>query len=232
MSEIRSNEFPSAGSTVNSEGTDDPSMKDKAVQSAQVGKQAAGDLAQTATSKAQDVLDETTQQARNLVGEAREQLRGHAGDQHRNAVANLHSLADELHSMARSGQSSGVATDLVGQAADRTRGVASWLEQREPGDLVRELQQFARRRPGAFLAGALVAGVVAGRLTRGVVATHSDGSEGHQAEHRYGAVGTDVASAGGSMYPTADQPDDLAARVAPGVGVFGVDPESAQGPLR
>ena len=33
-----------------------------------------------------------------------------------------------------------------------------------------EVRRFARRRPGAFLAGSLVAGVVAGRLTRGAKA--------------------------------------------------------------
>ncbi|HKC26518.1 MAG TPA: hypothetical protein VKB75_00770, partial [Jatrophihabitans sp.] len=43
-----------------------------------------------------------------------------------------------------------------------------------PGDLVDELRRFARRRPGAFLMGALAAGVVAGRLGRGVVAAHTE----------------------------------------------------------
>jgi hypothetical protein len=92
-------------------------------------------------------------------------------------VSNLHSLADELRSMAQSGQPGGVAAGLVGRAAAQAHGAAGWLENRRPENLVDELRGFARRRPGAFLAGALVAGVLAGRLTRGVVAAHGDDSD-------------------------------------------------------
>jgi hypothetical protein len=40
---------------------------------------------------------------------------------------------------------------------------------------VDEVQSFARRRPGVFLALAAAAGLVAGRLTRGIKAASSDG---------------------------------------------------------
>ncbi|MGI8868177.1 MAG: hypothetical protein ACR2F6_04825 [Mycobacteriales bacterium] len=154
--------------------TEELSVKDKASESMQAGKQATGEVAQTAAGKAQEVAVETKAQARNLVSEAGDQLRSHVGEQHGNAVTSLRSLADELHSMAGNGQSGGAATELVGQAADRTRGAADWLGAREPGELLEELRRFARRRPGAFLLGALGAGVVAGRLTRGAVGAHSD----------------------------------------------------------
>jgi hypothetical protein len=180
MSEYVETDYPSTRPTPSgSEGSEEASAKDKAMQSAQAGKQAAGDMAQTAVSKAQDVVGEGKAQARNLVGDARDQLRGHAGEQHRNAVTSLRSLGDELRSMAQSGQG-GVATDLVSQAADRTHGVASWLDGREPEDLLEELRRFARRRPGAFLAGALAAGVLAGHLTRGAVAAHTDDDQAEQ----------------------------------------------------
>jgi len=157
--------------------TEDASVKDKATQSAQVGKDAASDLASTAADKAQDVAQEAKYQARDLMGQARGQLRSQASDQHRNAVSNLRSLGDELDSMANSTQysgKSGLATDLVSQAAGHAHGVADWLDGRNPEELLDEVRRFARRRPGAFLLGALAAGVVAGRLTRGVVAEHTD----------------------------------------------------------
>ena len=161
------------------QGTDDsPSVKDKASESAEAGKQAAGQVAQQATDQAKDVAQEATQQARDLVGEARNQLSEQAGAQHRSLVTNLRSLADELSSMAQNSDSQGTATHLVSQAGDRAHSVASWLDQREPGDLLGEARSFAQRRPGTFLLGAVVAGVVAGRLTRGVVAAHSDDSSG------------------------------------------------------
>jgi hypothetical protein len=167
-------------------GDDDASMKDKAAESAQAGKEAVGDVAQTAAGQAKEVASEAQTQAKNLVFEARDQLRSHAGDQHRNAVSNLRSLGEELRSMSSSSQQRGMATDLVTQAADRTSSVADWLDSRRPEDLLDELRRFARRRPGAFLAGALVAGVVAGRLTRGAVDAHRNddgaGSVAAQAE--------------------------------------------------
>ena len=52
------------------------------------------------------------------------------------------------------------------------------LEGREPADLLDELRSVARRRPAVFLVGALAAGVVAGRLTRGVKDESSDSPSG------------------------------------------------------
>jgi len=174
MSEQHSSYAGKGAPPVGSTGGEDVPVKDKASGSAQAGKQAATEVAQTAAVHAKDLAGEAQSQARNLVGEARDQLRGHAGDQHRNAVTNLRSLGDELRSMARGSEQGGVATELVTQAADRTHGVADWLDDREPEDLLDELRSFARRRPGTFLLGALAAGIAAGRLTRGGIALHSD----------------------------------------------------------
>ncbi|MEP7179742.1 MAG: hypothetical protein ABI775_11675 [Pseudonocardiales bacterium] len=155
-------------------GGDNPPLKDKATDAAEAAKQGGTDVVQTAAEKAKDVAQETTKQARDLAGEARQQVRQQVGTQHHALVQNLRSLGDELGGMTANSEQSGVATEAVGQIRDRVHGAADWLERREPGDLVDEVRSFARRRPGAFLVGALAAGVVAGRLTRGVVAAHSD----------------------------------------------------------
>jgi hypothetical protein len=78
----------------------------------------------------------------------------------------LRSLGDQLRSAVDKGEQPGPADDLVRQASDRISKVADWLEQREPGQVVEEVREFARRRPGAFLGGAAVAGLLVGRLTR------------------------------------------------------------------
>ncbi len=148
----------------------------KAAETAQAGKQAASEVAQTAADSAKNVAQETKTQARNLASEARNQLLEQSGVQHKNLVNNLRSLADELGSMAQKSEQSGPATDVVGQVSDRAHSAASWLDDREPGQLVDELRSLARRKPAAFLVGALAAGVVAGRLTRGVKDVHSDDS--------------------------------------------------------
>jgi hypothetical protein len=93
--------------------------------------------------------------------------------QQRRAVRQLHAVADELQEMsARTGRSP--AGDATKQAAERVRSAASWLEQREPADVVREAREFARRHPGTVLASAAVAGLAVRRrpcmLLAGVVA--------------------------------------------------------------
>jgi hypothetical protein len=163
-----------------SAGSDDgggTSVKDRATEASAAAKHAGSDVAQTAAEKAKDVAQETTKQARDLLGEARGQVKQQAGDQHRALVDNLRSLADELSAMTNSNEQGGMATELVGQAGQRVQGAADWLDGREPGELLDEVRTFARRRPGAFLIGAAVAGVVAGRLTRGVAAARSDDSD-------------------------------------------------------
>jgi hypothetical protein len=157
---------------------EESSAKNKAADTAAAGKQAAGEVAQTAVGKAQDVAQEAKAQVRNLAGQAQDQLRDQAGTQHRHLVTNLRALGDELASMADNSEKSGPATDLVGEAGARAHSTASWLDDREPGQLVDELRSFARRKPGVFVLGALAAGVLAGRLTRGVVAAHQDDSDG------------------------------------------------------
>jgi len=117
---------------------------------------------------------ETTRQARNLVEEGKGQVAEQARDGQRKAATGLHTLADQLQEMSRTPDGGGIAPELAQQAADRTRTVASWLEHHEPGDLLTEVRTFARRRPGVFLAGAALAGIVAGRLTRSMVASGSD----------------------------------------------------------
>ena len=140
-------------------------------QAASVGRsagEAGSRVAQTATDQAREVVSETARQARDLLGEASGQARDQASVQQQKAARQLRAVADEMQEMAAKGGQSGVATEVAQQAAGRIHGAASWLEQREPADLLQAVRDFARRRPGVFLAGAAVAGLTAGRLTRGM----------------------------------------------------------------
>ena len=69
---------------------------------------------------------------------------------------------------------SGIVGDLAQQASAKAGELAEWLERRDPGTLLEEVRGLARRKPGTFLLGALAAGVVAGRLTRGAVEASRD----------------------------------------------------------
>jgi hypothetical protein len=133
-------------------------------------------LAETAADQAKQVTAEAGRQARDLIDEARGQVGSEALAQQQKVAIGLRSLVDELTSMAEKGGQSGPATEIANQAAEQVRRAATWLDQREPGDLVGELRRLGRQHPGTFLLGAALAGVLVGRLTRGAVeaAAHGD----------------------------------------------------------
>lgn len=202
--------------------------------SAAVGtaKEQASGLAHAAADSGQGVLDEAKGQAadvvaeakghaRDLLGEARAGLTSQASDQQARAASSLRSLGDELGRMADGSEQGGLAADLVRQVAGRTGSVASWLENREPGDVLGEVTDFARRRPGVFLAIAAGAGVLAGRLTRGLKdapSTGSTGAPGSTGSSRPGATtGLSTPTAGSAGGSPAATTQDL----TPALGVAG-----------
>jgi len=136
------------------------------------GKRVAG----VAGEQAGQVASEASQQVKDLVHQTRGELTEQAATQQKRVAGGLRSLGEELHSMAQNSEQQGPATDLVKQAAERTSTVASWLEDREPGHVVDEVTRFARQRPGAFLAIAAGAGLLVGRLGRGLKAANDDDS--------------------------------------------------------
>ena len=193
--------------------------RDEAAGVGQHAREAGGQVAQTAADQAREVAAETGRQARDLLGEAQGQAQSQASAQQQRAAQQLHSFADEVGQMASNSEQSGVATEFARQAADRMHGAASWLEQREPADLLNEVRNFARRRPGAFLIGAAVAGLAAGRLTRGLKDRNSGGQQGGQSGSGSGAG----YPASGAAYPAAVEPGYPAAPTYP-TGTEPVDP--------
>lgn len=140
--------------------------------------QAGSQVASTAADQAKEVAAETQRQAKDLLDQGRAQLKDQALTQQQKAAQGLTSLADELRSLAN-GTSTGApgpARDLLQQGAGMVETFAGKLQTREPAELLDEIRSFARRKPGMFLLGAAAAGIVAGRLTRGVQAAHSDSS--------------------------------------------------------
>lgn len=125
-------------------------------------------------SVAHDVKDA----ARGFFDETRVQLADQASTQQRRAADALRGTGDELEGLASGTAtgSGGMATSAVRAIGEQTRRAADWLEQREPADVVREVRGYARRHTGAFLVIALGVGIVAGRLTRALMADSHNGS--------------------------------------------------------
>ena len=198
--------------------------KEESKHVAGTAKQEGQRVAGTAKEEAGNVAEEARTQARNLVDEARSQATEQSRAGRDRLAETLRQIGDELHEMAQSSSSSGMASDAVRQVADRSRNASSFLEQREPGDILDEVRRFASRRPGAFLLGALAAGVAAGRLSRGAAKAHNVGPEKQDATTT--STGT-VGTAGTEVRPPVGAPADTgvtAGGVATGPAVDPVEP--------
>ncbi|MDQ1732644.1 MAG: hypothetical protein QOK10_2803 [Pseudonocardiales bacterium] len=121
-----------------------------------------------------NVAKEASRQARGLLEQTRSEITDQAGRQQQRVAEGLRSIADELRSMTEHSGQSGVLTDMARQGADKTKDLASWLAEREPGGLVTEVKTFARQRPGTFLLLSAGVGLAFGRLTRGLKAASTD----------------------------------------------------------
>jgi len=168
--------------------------KDQAAQVGQSAAEAGQHVAGVAKEQATQVTAEAGKQAKDLLAQAQVQLKEQAGAQQEHLVTGLKALRDELNSMVEKSENPGVATDFARQAADRTGSVASWLDGREPAAVLDDLQSFARRKPGTFLAVAAGIGLVAGRLTRGLAADAKNSSDSPSSSSNGSAATTSDAS--------------------------------------
>jgi hypothetical protein len=186
------------GSTPSLDASAEAGLGEQTKTAAGTAQEEAQHVADVAKGEAQSVATEARAQAGHLLGDARSQLEEQSRTQLDRLVGLLRELGDDLERMVRGEPSQGgPAQELVGEVADRARALRSQLEGRQPAELLDQARDFARRRPGTFLLGSLVAGVVAGRLTRGAQKAHGDSDP---------ATGSSAASAppGGSGTATAD----------------------------
>jgi len=133
------------------------------------------ETAQEAREQAREVAHEASDRARGLVDRTRYELRTQAQSQQHHLASGLRALGDELDQMAGGTRDPGYASDLVQRAGEATGRAAQWFEEREPTDVLHEVEDFARRRPGAFVLIAASAGLLVGRLLRGAKDASGDG---------------------------------------------------------
>jgi len=178
--------------------------------------QAVSNVKDTAAEQAHRVGSEAKSQARTVVTDVRDRLGEQARTQNDRLVSKIREGADHLDEM-RGDRSGTPAATVVSRVADGGRQLADYLDRNGPEGVLAEVQAFARRRPGAFLATALAAGFVVGRLGKSVTKAGSDtGSPAVKpADDRfvteYATTTPSTATAG---YPTAASTE----YVAPGAG--------------
>jgi cell division septum initiation protein DivIVA len=162
----------SGGSSSGGSGSDAKAKADAAKGAAQDvagdAKEKAANVAGTAKEQAANVASEATDHAKQLYGQASENLKQQAGEQQKRAASGLKSLGEQLGRMAENDEEQGVASRVVRDLSGRASSAAGFLENRDPGSLLDEVKSFAAKRPGAFIAMAAGAGILAGRLTKAI----------------------------------------------------------------
>jgi hypothetical protein len=146
--------------------TESPTAKERAQSAAGTASDEGRHLAGVTQQEAGNVASEAANQARRVMDDAMSQVNSQSKEQKDRLAGTLRTFGDDLESMTAQA-SPGMAQDLTRQVSGYARTVSDHLQNREPGELLDDVRQFARRRPGTFLLGALAAGVVVGRLARG-----------------------------------------------------------------
>jgi hypothetical protein len=147
----------------------------------------ANDTTKEATEQARRVKDTAVEQATGMaqdakakafdvVGEARQQLSGEADTQAKRVAGALSDVSRQVRSMKESADP-GPVRELTGRAAGALDGVAERLDAGGVQGVVDDLSRFARRRPGAFLLGAALAGFAAARVLRNSAAAGGGSSD-------------------------------------------------------
>jgi plasmid stabilization system protein ParE len=125
----------------------------------------ASDLKDTALEHVGAVTADAKAKATDVAHDVRRELHTQGETQAKRAASALHDVGSQLSDMANAGQP-GPVSDVTRQLADKSRQVASRLEEGGIDGVGDDLRRFARRQPGLFLAAAGVAGFVVTRMLR------------------------------------------------------------------
>ncbi|MFA9430821.1 hypothetical protein [Egicoccus sp. AB-alg2] len=179
-------------------GTDDTDTVDltrqEGRQVAEDAKQQAGEVAGTAKEQAAGVASEAMGHARDLTQDAKDQLHQQARQQTEALGGAMHSLGGRFEALARGDvEEAGPVGDYAQRLAGQVDQIANRVDQLGFDGVVDEVQRYARRKPGAFLLGAAVAGFAVSRLARGAQAAQN-GGDGAQSSIGAGSGGAGVSS--------------------------------------
>ncbi|MBV9026104.1 MAG: hypothetical protein JO362_20475 [Streptomycetaceae bacterium] len=155
-------------------------------------KQAAGEVVGTAAEQVKAVTGQAREQAGAVAGDLRERVTEQVESQARRGAGALRQWADDLAGLVDNAGGDSPAKKLVAQAAERGHRAADYLDRQGAEGLVQDMQGFARRRPGVFLGGAVLAGFAVGRLAK------AGSKAGGRAGSKAGAYGPSAYGPGGS----------------------------------
>lgn len=174
-------------------------------------------VASNTADRSMEVLGAAAGEAQHVAGAAREQMSHVAGEASAQVVRLWDDMKGQLHGQAQAQteqlgdglgrfaaqlravsegrpEDSGPLRDLMSAGAERVEQLTDRIQRGGFDAVVTDIERFARRRPVAFLAGALTAGLVVGRLARGGRAAGARGGRGSTGGDAWPPSGTSLPS--------------------------------------
>ena len=121
-----------------------------------------------AQDKAQEVAGQAKEQAQQAAGQAKEQVRTQvdqrstqAGEQVSQQASDIRTVAEKLREEGKDGPAK-----VADQAAERIEKVGSYLTQSDADRILSDVEDFARQKPMAVIAGGMALGFMASRFLK------------------------------------------------------------------
>ena len=199
-------------SRTTSETGNDRSIKDQA-----------SEKVQDVASVAQEKAGELTTKGKSQLAQNLDRRTTDVGSQTRSAAQSLRQSTDQLRE-----QGNTTAADVASRAADAIERVGSYLEQKGGDDILRDVENFARRRPWAIAGLAMVGGIAIARFLKASSETRYSsygGVNGGSRAYGGGYVGTGYGTPYPAQYDDGMAPLSRDPSAAAPVGGVVVDPE-------
>ena len=132
-------------------------------------------LTQPTGEQGQDVKEQAKEQVQQVAGQAKEQVRNVAdqaktqvderstlaGEKVTEHASSLRSVADHLRHQGKESEAK-----YAEQAAEKVERAGSWLTESDADKILREVEDFGRRRPWAVIGAGIAVGVAASRMLK------------------------------------------------------------------
>jgi ElaB/YqjD/DUF883 family membrane-anchored ribosome-binding protein len=148
---------------------------------------------QEAASAAQDKAVELKEQGKGKLGDTLDQRTNQAGEQARKMAQALRQSGEQLRSQGEGEQAAGVAEG----AADRFERLGGYLEKTSGDELLRDVEEFARRRPWMIAGIGLLAGLAASRFLKASSERRYDSMHAGDSSHWHKHIASPSSIGGG-----------------------------------
>ncbi|MFN3652750.1 MAG: hypothetical protein ACK47B_24490 [Armatimonadota bacterium] len=143
------------------------------------GNSGSGSMMEQAKETTRETMQSATQGVSELAHKAKDQIKTQASQQKDRAAESLHTVADAFRETGgKLQEQQPVLGNCMTAAGDVADNLSGYLREHDVEDMVREVENFARRQPTLLIGGALVLGFLAARFLKSSSSSASYSSGG------------------------------------------------------